>query len=336
MFTQLEEREKTMKISSIISQIKLIQEKLPNQNIIKAFFTLLDIKYWQKTKKMLWNEYFWYGFDKKTRKEKLEYVLDNEVMNVIPAICNNEKYVPYLNEKPLFNKRFEKYLGREYGIFSKDTFDIFADFVKRHETVIIKPENDMGGHGIEKIKNDEFLLDNFKRITKNGPILAEEIIKQHPKMALLNSDSVNTIRIVTMRDDKGNVTAPLASVRIGRKGACVDNFCSGGMAAKIDIESGTIMTPAFDRYIQSFEIHPDSNVKIIGYHIPLWEKVIKCVLEASELLPECRYIGWDVAIGNDDNVYLIEGNSRPATDVFQIPAGKGLRSIYTKYLGLKN
>ena len=321
------------KISNIASQIKLVREKFPDKSILEAFLILFDIKYWQKRKRMLWNEYFWYDFLQKSKKERLEYVLDYEVMNEIPAICNNKDFVKYLNEKPLFNEKFKNYLGRDFSVFSKDGYSEFCDFLNKHKSVIVKPLNGMGGHGIEKINCDAFNIEEFNRLTKCGPFMAEEIILQHSAMSKLNPDSVNTIRIVTMRN-KGNVVAPLASIRIGRLGSCVDNFCSGGMAAKINVDSGIVETAAFDRNLESFEIHPDTKIKIVGFQIPLWEKVVECVLEASELLPECRYIGWDVAIGKDDNIYLIEGNSRPATDVFQLPAKRGLREIYNKYLGL--
>lgn len=255
-------------------------------------------------------------------------------MNDFSNACNNKDFVKYLNEKPLFNDRFKKYLGRNYGIFSKNNFNEFKTFFDKYKSVIVKPLDGMGGHGIERINLDSFSSEKFVELSAQGSFIAEEIVQQHSAMSSLNKDSVNTIRIVTMCDKNGHCEAPLASIRIGRKGSCVDNFCSGGMAAKIDVNSGIIETPAFDRDLNSFEVHPDSKVRIIGFKIPLWENVVKCVLQASQLLPECRFIGWDVAIGNDNNIYLIEGNSRSASDVFQLPARKGLRKIYNKYLDL--
>lgn len=70
---------------------------------------------------------------------------------------------------------------------------------------------------------------------KNIGIL-EEIVVQHPEMARMCPTSVNTCRIATLLGDKKQGIV-YAFLRIGN-GKVMDNVDCGGMAARIDLESG--------------------------------------------------------------------------------------------------
>lgn len=149
----------------------------------------------------------------------------------------------------------------------------------------------------------------------------------------LNADTVNTMRVITMRDSQGEIHIPFSNIRIGRKGMCVDNFCSGGMTAGIDINTGVVCTPAVNGKMEHFTVHPDSGVDIVGFRIPHWGEVKSTVTRAADRLPNCRYIGWDVVISQGGRICLIEGNSNPEARIHQLVLGKGLRDVYRKYLG---
>lgn len=59
------------------------------------------------------------------------------------------------------------------------------------------------------------------------------------------------------------------------------------------------------------DIHHLGCDKIMpGYKIPLWSEVLDTINRACHNIPECRFIGWDVAI-TSDGVQLIEGNHNP-------------------------
>ena len=49
---------------------------------------------------------------------------------------------------------------------------------------------------------------------------------------------------------------------------------------------------------------------MLGFQIPNWNKAIETVIKAAEKIPQCRFIGWDVAF-TDKGVELIEGNHNP-------------------------
>lgn len=124
----------------------------------------------------------------------------------------------------------------------------------------------------------------------------------------------------------------LAAVRFGRKGNCADNFHSGGMGAVVDVETGKVTSTAVDMYHQRFAVHPDSEMNIVGFEIPEWEKVKEAALCAALVVPELKHVGWDVAVRKDGRVELIEGNCMPGYDMMQSPDQIGKRGRYEEYI----
>ena len=154
----------------------------------------------------------------------------------------------------------------------------------------------------------------YQRLLKNGQVVIEEVVDQHPAMNAMCDQAVNTLRIVTVR--KNDVAHVLATVlRIGSGRNNVDNFHSQGMAAIID-ERGVLIKPAIDKDNNIFTEHPVSGTTIVGFQIPNYKDALMLVKEASEVVPEMGYIGWDVAM-TPNGPLLIEANNYPGYDVTQ-------------------
>ena len=155
-----------------------------------------------------------------------------------------------------------------------------------------------------------------------------------PKLNILYPYAVNTYRIMSIKTDD-NVDIISAYIRLGNNGAVVDNHHSGGMSSPVDIETGEILYPAIDIDCNLFEVHPMTNIKIPGYKLPCWKQSIDLVKQAAMLVPELRYIGWDVAVSVDGPL-LIEGNHIPGYDVMQLPdqnpSRVGFLPKYRKYV----
>ena len=107
----------------------------------------------------------------------------------------------------------------------KTSFDSFNYFCKGKRSVILKPLNSWCGKGVYKSTTEE-PRNLLEAIKKNDQYLVEEIVQQDFRLSALNSDTVNTIRLLSLMDNDGNVSVPLAAFRIGRKGYCTDNFHS--------------------------------------------------------------------------------------------------------------
>ena len=102
-------------------------------------------------------------------------------------------------------------------------------------------------------------------------------------------------------------------------GKVMDNVDCGGMAAPVDIETGVIAGVGANKAGETYEIHPMTGKKIPGTQIPYWEEAKKMCLEAMQIVPQVRFVAWDVAITPDGPVF-IEGNSFPSHAIPQFAA----------------
>ena len=279
-----------------------------------------------------YQEFEFYLLNKKERKTYLTRGKNNALVNKY----NNKDYWYVLQDKIEFNKRFNKYLKREWIDLRIASLKEFNIFLSNKEYIIAKELDNCGGKGIDKIKvNKKDAKKIYNSLKENKQYLVEEIIKQNNKVNKLYNGSVNTLRLFTFYDGK-EVHVINSIFKIGNNGF-VDNFSSGGMYTFLD-KTGKVIVPAIDQADNKIEIHPTSKEKIIGFNIPNYEKAVKMVKEASKLIPEIKYIGWDIAILEND-VCLVEGNEFPG--VFQIkPSFEdkkehiGLIPEYKKYMDL--
>jgi translation elongation factor EF-G len=118
-------------------------------------------------------------------------------------------------------------------------------------------------------------------------------------------------------------------------GKVMDNVDCGGMAARIDLESGKLLTVGADKAGNTFTKHPITGTDIIGFTIPYWEEAKAMCMEAARKVPQMRFIAWDVAI-TENGPTFIEGNSFPSHAVPQFaahyPDGIGILPEFRKFI----
>ena len=245
---------------------------------------------------------------------------------------NQSSHVHILKNKNEFNVYFKEWIQRQW-LWSK-TMDetLFESMISQHRRLFIKPLDDQEGHGIRVIENvDKASISKVFCELKNENVLIEESIIQHPMMNFGNT-SVNTVRIITCLDTKGNTHILRAALRVGIGKAVVDNFSAGGALYDIDVDSGRIDNKGIGHDGRKYIYHPGTDICMLGYQIPNWDILVKGVVKASKLIPQCRFIGWDVAI-TDDGIELIEGNHNPG--LFTIES-VGKPCAYKEALGYLN
>ena len=231
---------------------------------------------------------------------------------------NDAEEAVWFDDKSCFDERFRAYLGREFISGSASETDI-EQFVKRHETVVVKPANGMCGKGVTLLDTKTYTVAEIRRLVKEAsPCVVEQALEQHPALAAVYPLAINTARIVTIVSD-GLVHVICAYWGIGNNGARVDNFNSGGMVAPIDVASGVVCDYAVDKTGTLFTRHPYSDKPIKGTALPYWEQALALVSAAAKEVERMRYIGWDVAFA-PDGVCLIEGNNFAGHDIYQLPA----------------
>lgn len=233
---------------------------------------------------------------------------------------NNPNYNYIFNNKLEFNKYFKDYIKRDYlKVRGSSKEDIMA-FILKHQVFMAKPMNGTCGKGIEKINIKDYanLDDLYAYLTKEeNNFLLEEVIKQCPEVNAIYPDAINTVRIVTILDDEKVPHIICAYFRIGN-GKYVDNFNSGGMVAPVNEETGEVLDKAIDKTKTLYERHPATNALIKGFTFPNWNEALEMVKRAATIMPEIRYVGWDVCFTPEGPI-LVEGNEYPGHDIYQLP-----------------
>jgi hypothetical protein len=135
--------------------------------------------------------------------------------------------------------------------------------------------------------------------------------------------STNTIRLVTMVDPATG--EPFVADGVHRFGTAAsaprDNVSAGGVCADLDPETGRlgeVIASAPEGYDWR-ETHPDTGVRITGQSVPEWNRLKDRLLEvAGDYGSMWPYVGWDVAVTDDDGSFtIIEGNRHPELDAEQ-------------------
>ena len=162
--------------------------------------------------------------------------------------------------------------------------------------------------------------------------LVEEFIQQHSDLNRLSPSAVNTIRIYTQLNHNNEVNILGCRLRISVN-SDVDNMAAGNLAAPVDEKTGLVTGPGVYSDITKPEcdVHPVTNVPIIGFQIPWWDELIRMVKKAALLHPQNRSIGWDVVV-TDQGPGLIEGNHDWCKLLWQLPVKKGLKHELDLYL----
>ena len=265
-------------------------------------------------------------------------VITRGISNELVRRLNDKDYWLYFDDKCLFNERFARWVDRAFlrsdaGL----TQEQLAAFCRGKGPLFIKPLTGSSGVGIERAEPEDFadIPAFYKRLKDKGECIVEETVVQHPDMAALYPGSVNTVRIATLLGELGEGIV-YAFVRIGN-GRVMDNVDAGGMAARVDLESGRINTVAADKQGHEYARHPLTDAAITGFQLPFFEEAKQMCLEAMRVVPQVRYVAWDVAL-TEKGPRLIEGNSFPSHAVPQFaahyPDGIGILPEFRRFTSI--
>ncbi len=242
----------------------------------------------------------------------------------ITKLYNTEEGRAKLEDKRRFAREYADLLGRE-TIDLRDVDDAqLGEFFARHPKVLAKPGDGHGGAGIEllEVGPSPDIAALRADLEKKGQTILDEFLVQHPDMSALYPDAVNTVRLITFLDGKGEVHLLASVLRIGN-GDVIDNFASGGMFTMLD-EHGVALYPGVDKHSNVYATHPKTGVPIAGFQVPLYDRVVEVTKDLARRTPEAPYVGWDLAITPDGPV-VIEGNHN--SSVFQPkPSASGVRT----------
>lgn len=178
--------------------------------------------------------------------------------------------------------------------------------------LIVKPTIETGGgknvilftnnNGVTDHKN--FTLQELFASYKMD-FIVQKAVEQHPGMALLNSSSLNTFRVMSYLGADTVVILSIV-VRMGREGTITDNSTAGGISCGVNSD-GTLNYTGKNINGESFTT-TDGGIPFRNINLPFINKVYDAVLKIHKKVPYFKLISWDLAIDQNSEVVLIEYN----------------------------
>ena len=81
-------------------------------------------------------------------------------------------------------------------------------------------------------------------------------------------------------------------------------------------QDGKITSRVVDDIANVYEEHPIAKIKFDTVQVPFVKEAYEIALEAALVVPEVRYVGWDIAI-TDNGPVIMEGNEYPSYGLVQ-------------------
>lgn len=261
------------------------------------------------------DDYLRFEFYKKSNHERNRYL-------TIYRYCKLLKYFGYYNEathgKINEYRTFANYIQRPWMVVDKDTdSQAVKNFIAQQGVVFAKPNMGDQGKGVLKIKSDDSpAIEELFNESKKGPYVVEGAIINAPEIAAVNPSSLNTVRAFTLIKRDGATQIISILLRVGMPGMVVDNWGAGGVCYNFDLATGICDRAGVDKKQQPYLIHPGSNVQMVGFRLPNFDKLKQLIIEISQIIPQARYVGWDIAI-TPDGYELVEMNCPGGHDILQ-------------------
>ncbi len=226
--------------------------------------------------------------------------------------------VSRINGSRLLNGDFRPIPDFPEQITNISSSDI-ARVLQPHNKVCIKPAIDSNsGRGVIIFSRDtDGVFRDCSQTELNGDFLnrygtnfnIQELFIQHPYLAQFNDTSVNTMRICAYRsvvDERIIVSGAL--IRIGAKGAFVDNAHAGGHFVGIDVENGRLQKTTFDQYGTSHIEWNGIDFSKTDFVIPEWHKIVTFAKELASRNIHMRLHSMDISLDCSGNPKMIEMN----------------------------
>lgn len=289
-----------------------------------------------------------------SRKPDLDYVPEDiYYLHIEPKLNRCEFYRAYRDKNiydkfiPAFRDIFpEVFLRNIEGVFYDRDYrrikDVSAFLTSlSREKLVVKPTIETGsgrnvnffvrsGQGYADKQgvplSRQWLDQNY-----GANYLIQDYIRQHEYFARFNPTSLNSIRITTYRSVRTEEVAVLhANLRMGGKGAWVDNQNAGGVAIHVN-EDGTLNPYATERYGNKF-FSPPANPSLKFTEagpVPHFAEMKEAARRIAAEYHYFRMLGFDFCLEDNGVVRLIEINFCGLGTNFQMDSG----SLFGSFTG---
>lgn len=254
----------------------------------------------------------------------------------------NEPFDFMLNNKVVATEVLEKYIRvpriylvrtrgviRDYGGAVLTEEDVL-DLVREKGQVIVKPYDKGKGSGIHTLRwsDGQYFLDEkpvdaaaaARSLDTKWNWYISEVVRQHAYADTLYDRTVNTIRMITLRDPETERFKLFFAVqRVGlKKTIPVDNGSAGGIVCKIDLDTGRLSHGRTLHDLVVYDTHPDSGTRFEDVSIPDWQQLKDEILALSNRFPYLNFVAWDVVKLSDGTNCIIEANTSSGVNIVQL------------------
>lgn len=274
-------------------------------------------------KKAYLSEFDWYR--SRYINEPFDFILNNKI--AAAEVLKQYVRVPasYMIKNKGFLSSFDSE-AMEYGAA--------VDLLKEKEKLFIKPYGAGKGNGVNILIYDKGKIFVDKKEYSEAEFIAFlkkrddwflcESMKQHQYSDDIYDKTVNTIRLITLRDIETNQFKIFFAVqRVGTFATIpVDNGSRGGLVAKIDLDTGMLSEGRCLHNREVYKVHPDSQAPIEGVCIPNWERIKEEIIHLANKMPYMHFIAWDILILEDGSICIIEANTSSGVNIIQLWGGQ--------------
>jgi len=261
-----------------------------------------------------------------------QYTSEITYYNIFEPTLNNAIFAEAYSDK----NNYHRFINNTYlpkillrciqGVYSDEEYKGISDLeqyyqslLQKHDKLVCKKTIETGGGADVEIynKSDQGFLDKNNNVVRTDELLKrfgqsfliQEYIEQHPFFSQFNPSSVNTIRIFSYRSIVDNRVHILHSVlRIGKKGALVDNQASGGISCGINVNSGILNNFAVDKY--GNKLIESNQISFSGQEVLKYGQMKEIAMEIAHLFPYHRLLGFDFALDKNENIRVVEVNNK--------------------------
>ena len=225
---------------------------------------------------------------------------------------NNPAMLPMLNDKALFAEHWSKFFARPFCRLpdASVTRESFAARFSECGKLVVKPIAGLAGNGLRILDAYDRLSDIYDELCAAGEaVIVEAYIEQTGALHDINPSSMNTLRVLTLRDGD-QIRVLSAILRAGGEGALIDNLHAGGIGYSVHPETGRVYR-GISMTGRTTAVHPSSGIRVTDTIVPRWAEVCRFCTDVHLHAPHgLEYIGWDVCVC-EDALYMIEGNGNP-------------------------
>lgn len=175
---------------------------------------------------------------------------------------------------------------------------------EEYSSVFVKKDGSAQGQGVIKLLVKNINEDSFKPI---GNCVIQSPIQQHDFFERIISGSVATVRITTVKDSDGKIGLRASYLRLGRTDTQWVQSNNSVRVAIID-KYGELDSFGYTQDWRRWSNHPDTNFLFSKQRVPQFEKAVETCVKLHAMVPQFTFIGWDIAVGNNDEIKLIEWN----------------------------